>query len=190
MSQPTTPALPAPISNAAGRTITQRLTDVEAAVNALIAYLPSRASASDMQALRGTLDADRRAAEARHQDLLKAVAQSAQPPVVFPDLSGLQKEVRAQGESITRLLNAPTVPPVAPDTTTLEEAVHALDERVLDLETRPATAPDDAPLEPRVAALEQLLGLTPTMADAPTSAALTESPTDAPSAPLNEVQDA
>lgn len=185
MSQPSTPVLPAPI-NSAGKSITQRLSDLEAAVNNLITYLPTRASSSDMQALKSTLDADRRAGEARHQELLKAVAQSAQPPLQFPDLSGLQKEVRAHSEAISKLQNAPNPVPTTVDTTALEGAVQALDERVLELETRPTTPPhpDATPLEARVTILEDLLGLT-----TPTDPLITAT-TDTPSAPLNEVQDA
>lgn len=173
MTQPapqTAPTLPAPI-NSAGKTIAQRLTDAETTLNALLAYLPTRASAQDVSALRAALDADRTAAEKRHAELLKAVAQSAQPPVQFPDLSGLQKQVAQHGETITVLQNTRVDVPAAPDLTPLERAVQGLDERVLELETRPLTATvelcDTQPLEGRLAVVEDALGITPEQAALP-----------------------
>lgn len=166
MTQPapqTPPTLPAPI-NSAGKTIAQRLTDAETTLNALLAYLPTRASAQDVSALRIALDADRAAAEKRHAELLKAVAQSAQPPIQFPDLSGLQKQVAQHGEAITVLQNTRVDIPAAPDLTPLERAVQGLDERVLELETRPLPATvelcDTTPLEARLTVVEDALGIT------------------------------
>jgi hypothetical protein len=173
MTQPapqTTPTLPAPI-NSAGKTIAQRLTDAETTLNALLAYLPTRASAQDVSALRAALDADRTAAEKRHAELLKAVAQSAQPPIQFPDLSGLQKQVAQHGEAITVLQNTRVDIPAAPDLTPLERAVQGLDERVLELETRPLPATvelcETDPLEARLAVVEDALGITPEQAALP-----------------------
>ena len=127
-----TPSLPAPLAGA-GKTITQRLSDLEAAVNALIARAPTFATARSVSDLKAALDADRKAAEARHQELLRAVAASAQPPAQFPDLSGLQKAVDQHGKDIADLKSRPV--PELPD------------------------LPDLAPIEGRVQMLEEMLGI-------------------------------
>lgn len=138
MTQPSTPRLPAPLAGA-GKTITQRLSDLEAAVNALIARAPTFATAQSVADLKAALDADRKAAEARHQELLRAVAASAQPPVQFPDLSGLQKAVDQHGKDIADLKSRP-----APELRPLPAEVEW---------------PDLAPLEGRVQVLEEMLGM-------------------------------
>lgn len=158
------PHLPAPL-NGAGRTISQRLTDLEAAVNALGAVLQQRPTQgdvqalrdiqdsdrravatqhaelqhslrTDVQALRDTQDSDRQAAVAQHTELLQAVAASVPPPVIFPDLAGLQRSVASAQDRLGVLEQAPGALPSP-------------------------TPTDDPDLLARLAALESALGLAP-----------------------------
>lgn len=167
MTQPSTPpALPAPL-NGAGKTINQRIADIEVAVNGVLSALPGMLTAQvgaalkPVQAaqteLRATLDADRAAAEKRHAELLKAVAASAQPPIQFPDLSGLQKDVKLHGEKIAALEGRAA--PAAPDLSGITARLDAL-ENAPEIELPEVESVDLAPLEGRVAALEDALGLT------------------------------
>ncbi|TDE86002.1 hypothetical protein [Deinococcus sp. S9] len=150
MTQPSTPSLPAPLAGA-GKTITQRLSDLEAAVNALIARAPTFATAQSVADLKAALDADRKAAETRQQELLKAVQASMQPPIVFPDVAGLQKIIQQHEQEIAELTARLEQPaPEPPDFAPLQTQIQGIMARLQEIEAAlglagPADLPTDLP---------------------------------------------
>lgn len=137
-AQNTAPTLPAPL-NGAGKSINQRLADLEAGFNSLLSVLagfPQQAAAikavqDGLKSLADAQQGEKTAAETRHRELLKEVAQSAPLPVQFPDLSGLQKSVRNHEERLGTL-EKPTqaAAPLPSGSGDLEARVTAVEEAV------------------------------------------------------------